>query len=299
MVYAKQQSDGILGTLDKGLHVLQVIADSDVPNGLTLTELGTEVGMHRTTLFRILKTLEARNFVNRDSDTDRYQLGGSVLGLASVLLRNLSVCDIARPILQGLSLDTQEVVFLTVRSLSEIMTVEAFDSVQEISLRADVGDRRPMYCTASGKAILAFLSAEEVDEILSLGMPPLTSRTITSEFVMHHELEKVRNLGFAWDDEERIEGVCCVAAPIFNSKGGVVAAISIAAPAMRTSFKRMRELGLLVQSSADAISAELGSTRRAKATSTISATTPLPGDPGPVEAASVRRSMNLADLSTD
>lgn len=299
MVYAKQESDRILGTLDKGLHVLQVIADSHAPNGLTLTELSMDVGMHRTTLFRILTTLEARNLVSRDGDTDRYQLGIGVLGFASVLLRKLNIRDISRPILQELTEATREAVFLTVRDRSEIVTVEAFEGAQEISLRAIVGDRRPMYCTASGKATLAFLPDSEVDEILRLGMPALTARTINSSVVMHHELKNVRQRGFAWDDEERIEGVRCVAAPIFDSKGGVLAAISIAAPTLRTPFERIRELGLQARASADAISVQLGFSRSQEMPTSSSAATPLSSNSGLGEAQSVPQEIQLSDASTD
>lgn len=260
-VYAKQESDRILGTLDKGLHVLQVIAETDAPNGMTLTELGTAVGMHRTTLFRILATLEARNFLIRDSETDRYQLGIGVLSLGSMLLRNLNIRDTARPILQSLCERTQELVFLTVRAQAEIVTVEAFQSSQEISLRADIGDRRPMYCTASGKAILAFLPEVTVDSILQSGMPSITPRTITSPVVLYHDLEGVRTRGFAWDDEERIEGVRCVAAPIFNGAGDVCGAASLAAPTMRTPWARLQELGQDVKMAAGEVSAQLGFTQ--------------------------------------
>jgi DNA-binding IclR family transcriptional regulator len=196
-------------------------------------------------------------------------------------------------------MDSRELVFLAVRSGSEIVTVEAFESKQEISLRADIGDRRPMYCTASGKAILAFLPGEEVDEILRLGMPPLTSRTITSTVVMHHELETVKDRGFAWDDEERIEGVRCVASPVFNRNGGVLAAISIAVPAMRTSFEHMRELGLQVLSAADAISKNLGSPAACRRPVVPLQRRLGPGVSDPLEGSPTRGLMRLADSSTD
>lgn len=258
MVYVKQDSDIILSTLDKGLHVLEILGAVDALAGLTLTELSRAAGMHRTTLFRILATLQARGLVARDDATDRYRLGIGVLALASALLRDIDIRRVAWPALRALSRRTQELVYLTVLDKAEVVTVERFDSDQDISLRADIGSRRPAYCTASGKAILAHLPAEDVDRILQLGMPTLTPRTITSPEVMQHHLEEVRQRGFAWDDEERLEGVRCVAAPVFGGDGSVGGAVSIAAPSLRTPWARLRQLGDEVCITATEISRQLG-----------------------------------------
>lgn len=257
MVYTKQESDAILGTLDKGLHVLVVLSEARGA-GLTLTELCAEVGLHRTTMFRILATLQARGFITRDEQSGRYQIGLRVLGLASGLLRRLDIRQIARPILQDVRQRTQELVYLTVLDKGEVVTVEAFDSDQVISLRADIGDRRPAYCSASGKAILAHLPTAEVDAILAAGMPALTQRTITSPVVMHHHLPEIRARGFAYDDEERMEGLRCVAAPIFGVDGNVLGATSIAVPLMRAPWPRLQELGQEIAVAAAAISRQLG-----------------------------------------
>lgn len=257
MVYTKQESEMILGTLDKGLHVLVVLAEARGP-GLTLTELCGQVGMHRTTMFRILATLQTRGFVTRDEQSGRYRVGLRVLGLAAGLLRGLDIRTIARPILQELCQRTQELVYLTVLDDGEVMTVESFDSDQLISLRAEIGDRRPAYCSASGKAILAYLPTDEVDQILARGMPALTQRTITSPVVMHHHLAEIRARGFAFDDEERMEGLRCVAAPILNLEGAVFGSTSIAVPLMRAPWPRLEELGHEVAIAAGEISRQLG-----------------------------------------
>ena len=257
MLYTKQESDTILGTLDKGLHVLIVLSEAP-GSGLTLTELCAQVGMHRTTMFRILATLQTRDFVTRDEDSGRYQIGLRVLGLASGLLRRLDIRQIARPVLQELRQRTQELVYLTVLDHGEVVTVESFDSNQMISLRADIGDRRPAYCSASGKAILAYLPEAEVDRILAAGMPALTQRTITSPAVMHHHLAEIRSRGFAFDDEERMEGLRCVAAPIFNADGYALGATSIAVPLMRAPWPRLHELAHEITVAASEISQQLG-----------------------------------------
>lgn len=258
MVYEKQESDTILSTLDKGLHVLDILSTANTSRGLTLTELSRAIGMHRTTLFRILSTLQARRLVERDGDTDRYQIGLGVLSLASARLRDLDIRHVARPILLRLCEQTRESVYLAIIDGTEVVTVERFEGMQAIALRTEIGGRRPVYCTASGKAILAELGDDEIERILAAGMPPRTSRTITSPLVMRHHLTEVHQRGFALDDEERIEGVRCVAAPVFGYDGYVCGAISIAAPALRTPFARLQSLGVEARSAAREASQRMG-----------------------------------------
>lgn len=257
MVYARQDSSTILGTLDKGLHVLLVLSTAPKA-GLAPAALADQVGMHRTTLFRILTTLQSRGFVVRSEASGRYQLGLGVLQLAASVLRDIDIREVARPILRDLGARVDEIVYLTVLAEDEVLTVEAFESSQLISLRMMVGDRRPAYCTASGKAMLAHLPDDDVARILDRGMPALTPRTITSPVVMAHQLAVIRAQGFAGDDEERMEGLRCVAAPIFDIEGRIRAAASIAMPAMRAPWPRQQELGREVAVAANAISRQLG-----------------------------------------
>lgn len=256
--YIKQDSELILSTLDKGLHVLEVLAEVESVAGLTLTELSRMLGMHRTTLLRMLTTLQARGYVSRDPVSDRYQLGMKVLALSATLLRRLDIRQVARPMLQALCAETGELVHLVVLDDSAVVTIERLEGNQTISLRTELGARRPAYCTASGKAILATMSAGEVAAILAHGMPPMTPRTITSPAVMEQHLAEVLRRGFAWDDEERNEGVRCVAAPIFGHEGRAVGAVSIAAPMLRTPWERLWSLGDAVTRAAVAVSRELG-----------------------------------------
>lgn len=257
-VYEKQDSSMILSTLDKGLHVLEALGAAGHEEGMSLTELGRAVGMHRTTLLRILTTLHARGFVQRDRATDRYRVGVRMLSLAASLLRSLDIRAIARPHLHVLCRETEELVLLTVLDGGAVVTIERVEAAQAISLRIELGERRPAYCTASGKVFLAYADADEVAQTLAAGMPAVTPRTITSPAAMHQHLHEVRARGYAWDDEERIEGVRCVAAPVFDADGRVVAAVSVAAPAMRTPWVRLREIGESSRTTGLAISRELG-----------------------------------------
>lgn len=248
----------VLSTLDKGLRVLEALAQPDAGPGLTLTELAHRLGMHRTTLFRFLVTLRVRGYIERDPDTDRYRLGIGVLTLAASLLNNLDIRRIARPVLLELRNSTQELVHLAVLSEDGVVTVDRFEGQRSLSLQTEVGARRPAYCTASGKAILAHLPGPRVSAILAGGMPAVTPRTITTPEAMFRHLDEVRRLGYAIDDEERTEGVRCVAATVFGHDGEVVAAISLAAPTIRFPPERVTAVGEEVAVAAATISRRLG-----------------------------------------
>jgi len=258
MIYEKQESELILSTLDKGLYVLEALASLNTSEAPTLTELSQHLGMHRSTLLRILATLQFRGYVVRDRATDRYRVGIRVLSISSAVLRNLDIRQVARPALQRLCTEMQELVLLTVLSEGMVVTIERLEGNQTISLRTELGEQRPAYCTASGKAILAFMRDSEVDRILARGMPAITPRTITSREAMVQQLTEINERGFAWDDEERLEGVKCVAAPVFGHEGHVIAAVTVAAFSLRTSWERVWQLGEQTRAAAADISQQLG-----------------------------------------
>ena len=247
----------ILRTLDKGLRVLDLLATDAPAEGLTLTEIAARLGMHRTTVFRLLATLRQRGYIVRDAKSDRYTLGTHIVSLASSLLRRLDAREVARPVLLDLRDRTDELVHLAVRDGDDIVTVERIEGTQALSLQTGIGVRRPVYCTAAGKAILASLPTADRQRLLALDMPRLTANTITDSTVMQQQLVAIRAKGYAVDDEERIEGVRCVAAPVFNADGEVCAAVSLAAPAVRMTSPRLVTLGEEVRSAAETISRQL------------------------------------------
>jgi DNA-binding IclR family transcriptional regulator len=250
--------EAILSTLDNGLRVLEILASDASGEGLTLTDLSKRMSMHRTTVFRLLATLRPRGYISRDPRTDRYRLGIKLLELSTALQNQLDLRQIARPHLMELRDRSGELVHLTILDGEDVVTIDRFEGTQALSLQTEMGARRPMYCTASGKAILAGLSVQEIKRVLALGMPPVTSTTITDEEAMLAHLQEVRKRGYAWDDEERILGVRCVAAPVYAHDKSLLGAISLAAPAIRMPWDRVWQLGEEVRAAADAISRQFG-----------------------------------------
>jgi len=250
-------SASFLGTLNKGLSVLEHLARAPA-GGVTLTELANELRMHRTTLLRFLTTFCARGYATRSADTGRYRLGLQVLTLSGQLLEGFDLREVAREHLQALCTYTGELVSLAVLVGAEAVGIDSVAGPHPIGLHAGVGARRPAYCTATGKAALAYMPDNEVERILSLGMPAVTPRTITTIEGMRLELEASRRRGYVIDNEERIEGVRCVAAPVFDFEGRVLAMLSVAAPAQRMPDQRVADFGKATRAAADMISKKLG-----------------------------------------
>jgi len=252
-----------LATLDKGLTILEAIGRADAPQGLTLTELSQRLGIHRTTLLRFLTTLRVRGYLERDPATERYRLGAQVLTLASMWLADLDIRKIARPILQRACEAGGELVHLTVLEGHEVVTVDRIEGRHPLSLQTGIGNRRPAYRSASGKAILAHLPETDVARVLAAGMDAVTAGTITTREAMACDLEGVRTRGYAVDQEENFAGVCCVAAPVFDYTRIAMASISIATPTQRAGAERMEFLGLVVRDAAAELSRQLGGAARA------------------------------------
>jgi DNA-binding IclR family transcriptional regulator len=255
---AENRSDPTLTTLDRGLRILEQLADDGARSGLTLTELARALDMHRSTMFRFLVTLRTRGYIDREPATDRYRLGARTLTLAGAYLDRLDVRRVAHPALQSLCDRTRELVHLVILDQGEAVTIERIEGNNPVSLQTSVGARRPAYCTASGKAMLAYLPADKVDRLLPATMHAYSPTTITSPARMHEHLTEVRRLGYAIDNEERIEGLRCAAAPVFGFDGTVLGAVSIAMPIQRASLERIHQVGQDVRATAAGISRQLG-----------------------------------------
>lgn len=246
-----------LRTLEKGLSVLEEVALAG-RRGMHVAELGRRLHLNRTTLHRFLSTLLRRGYVEQDGVSDRYRLGFKILEVASATIAGLSIRDVGGPILEDLYQATQETVHVVTLDHGELVTLDRLVGEHPISYRTEVGARRPAYCTATGKAVLAFMSDEVVDEILARGMPPRAAHTITDPLAYKNALQETRIRGFAVDDEELADGIRCVAAPVFDFSGRVAGAISLAAPTVRVDMQRLLELAGPVTEAARRLSRQLG-----------------------------------------
>jgi Transcriptional regulator len=249
---AKQDTSS---NLDKVLTILEEI--SDHPAGISLAELSKRTLIAKTTIFRILESLKAREYVTMTPETERYTLDIKSLELGIKGLMNANLVEIAIPYLKKFSSTTSETSFLGVYNQGEVVYLYKSEGALSIQTDAQLGSRKPAYCTGVGKALLAFQPEEEIERVLSMPLAKVTRGTITDKDKLREVLRQIREQGYALDDEENEEGLTCVAMPVFNYTGAVVGSISLSGPTPRIKSK-MGWAGDLLREYCHAISRRLG-----------------------------------------
>lgn len=225
---------------------------------LGVNEISRRVGVHKSTASRILATLEEAHLVERDAPTGKYRLGVGILALSGPLLANMNVRDTARPYLEQLAESAGETIGLSVWSDGEAINVDQVLGPGAVKHIAPLGARFRAHSSSSGKTFMAYAVPEEVDEILALGLPRLTERTIVDRDALMADLRRVRRLGYAVNDGEASLETVGIAAPVRGSQDEVVAAVTLSAPRYRTPPERIARLGPLVKETAAEVSKRLG-----------------------------------------
>jgi len=214
--------------LDKSLSILETMLRQGF--AMSMTEISEKLGFYPSTTHRILDTLKHWGYVEQEPDNQEYQLGLKVLELGMAKLQQIDLVREATPYLKELVKQCNETVHLGVLEEGEVLYLAKEESSQTIRMCSYVGKRASLYCTALGKVLLAYLSAEERKKILGKReLPRLTGKTITDKEELEKELDKVKKQGFALDRGENEKDVRCIAAPIRNYQGKVIAAVSISA----------------------------------------------------------------------
>lgn len=222
----------VISSLGKGLRVLELLADHGELGAATLA---AHLQTNRASAHRFLLTLRDLGYVEK-TEEGRYRLTFKVAELGMKKLGQFEIRHIARPLMQELATAFGETVNLGYWDRGVIVHLDKIDSTEILRMDSGLGTGAPAYCTGLGKAILAFLPAEEVASYLQrVEFRQMTPNTITSVAAMQTELEKVRKTGFAIDNEELSIGLRCVAAPIFDYAGRPRFALSISGPTHRIS----------------------------------------------------------------
>ncbi|MBI4561676.1 MAG: IclR family transcriptional regulator [Candidatus Rokubacteria bacterium] len=254
---AKQESSAEgLKSLRKAMRILECFS-LQKPR-LSLTDIARKVGLPLSTTHRILATLRDVGIVEQGGNRDVYRLGLKLFELGSMVLANMEVHREALPFIEELSRESGETVHLGVFDGSQVVSIEKMDSPHGLASQVTIGKGAPAYCTAVGKALLAFQSDAVVNQICRKGLTPNTPQTNTDPALLRKELQRVRTSGYAVDDREHQPDVRCVAAPIRDHSGNVIASMSVSGPATRISKERIPALAVRVKAVAAKLSARLG-----------------------------------------
>jgi DNA-binding IclR family transcriptional regulator len=254
-----EPATGAPKALVKGLVLVEAVADAGRP--LRVVELVSASGMSRSTALRILEALLEREVLQQDS-AGAYGLGPQLAVWGQQYLDGLDVRRQAEDLMRGLSDETRETCYLGVRDQRRVLYVAKADGSQAVRLAAHVGSRNPLHSTAIGKALLAFMPGAVVQEYLQGPLERRTPNTITEPGRLAGELAATRARGYAIDDIENEDGVRCVAAPVRDHAGDVVASLSVAAPAYRFEPGDVPAVARRVMAAAAEVSARLGHGRR-------------------------------------
>jgi IclR family transcriptional regulator, KDG regulon repressor len=253
---ASEKLAGRLSSVSTAMRLLKAFSEQDVEIGIS--NLAKRLGVAKSTAHRLAATLVAEGMLEQNPDTGKYRLGISLFRLGALVRHRMDVSIEARHLLRELREKSNETVHLAVLDGSEIMYVFNLESTQAIRMRSDIGVRKPAYCTAEGHAMLAFRPADVVERVVHSGLSPRTPQTITNPAALKKALESVRLRGCAIEDEESEVGMRCIAAPIRDDTGEVIAAIGLAGPISRLTKKALSAYVPHVIETAAAISSRLG-----------------------------------------
>lgn len=251
-----REEKAVIRSVDRAFSVLETLSLHS--GSLSLTELSQRLDLHPSTTHRLLTSLVQLGYVNQDPSTKEYSLGMKVLEISSGLDMVSNLKLIARKHLLELAREVGETVNLVVLDGSEALIIDRVESTQTLKYSVPIGTRLPLYCTAAGKALIAFQPEETINEQLQDELEVMTVNTIVDRYQLTKELEHVRAQGYAIDNEEREIGVRCAAAPIRDHLDNVIASISTSGPSRRMTPQYLAQVGNLVIETADAISSELG-----------------------------------------
>jgi DNA-binding IclR family transcriptional regulator len=245
-------------SLVKTLRLLKLF--SPQRNVWTAEDIIAALGYHKSSVQRILATLETEGFLSRVAPRrSEYRLGPDVLFLGNVAEMSLELRSLARPIMMDLVRRAQETCYLCVPDQDQCLYVEKVECSQPIRIINQVGQRNPMHCTGVGKALLSGMTDEAIGRLIETrGLAPHTPHSITDRKRLGQELDGIRRSGIALDNEELNVGVKCVAAPIKDSAGKVVAALSLSGPKQRFTPAAIARFEKEVKEASAEISRALG-----------------------------------------
>ncbi len=249
-----------LSSVATAIHLLKTFTEEDTELGIS--ELAKRLSVAKSTVHRLAGTLLDEDLLQQNPENGRYSLGVGLFSLGALVRSRLDVTTESKLILNELRDATQENTRLAVLERERVVFLHDFESPQTLRLRSGTGQIRPAYCTAEGLCLLAGLREPELAKVLALPRQARTGKSVVDETELRARIRKTKRQGYAVEDEECDDGTRCIAAPIHNSEGRVVAAVGIAGPRVRIRKSMFPKLAPVAIEAATQISVRLGYIRR-------------------------------------
>lgn len=249
-----------LSSVTTAIHLLKTFTEDD--DELGISELAKRLGVAKSTVHRLAGTLLKEGLLQQNPENGRYRLGVGLFSLGSLVRARLDVTVESKDILNELRARTQENVRLAVLERYSVVLLHDFESPQTVRLRSGTGQLKPAFCTAEGLCLLSGLREPALTAFMKFDRPKRTANTVTDEAEFRQRIRRVKRVGHAVEDEECDEGTRCIAAPIWNGEGRIVAAVGVAGPRVRIRKSEFPKLAPVVMEAGMKISERLGYIRR-------------------------------------
>lgn len=224
----KNKNTKIIQSVDRAFNILEQFSIREKEIGLS--DLSKRTGLKRTTCYGLAETLLALGYLGFNEENSKYRLGIKTLELGQIFSESLDLRKIARPFIQKLADKYEQTVHLVIPDKFDAVYIDKVGEKESFRVRSAIGTTAERFCTGVSKVLTASLSEEELNEAVSEPFKKFTDNTITDRELYREELKKVREHGFAVDNEELEIGLACVAAPVFDHRQKVIAAISMSGP---------------------------------------------------------------------
>lgn len=241
-------------SITRGLKLLEKISENKF--GVALTDLALQVGLPNSTTHRLLMTMQQQGFVMQKGDLGLWYIGVKAFTVGSAFFRSRDLMTLVHPIMHKLMEKVGETINLSVFDQTSLNTVliGQVECAELMRMVAPIGGHLPLHASGGGKVFLAAMDDAEVETVIQkTGLIQFTEYTINTQSDLTHELNTIRNQGYAFDNQEHALGLHCVAAPIFDENKHVIAAISISGPTMRMTNEKVIHFGSLIIQAADQI----------------------------------------------
>lgn len=243
-------------SIDRAVAILECFTEEN--KELRLGEIADRLDLNKSTVHGIVSTLKYHGFISQNEETQKYKLGIRFIEFGDFVSNSINIRKAAKPIIDEVCLKIQETVQIAMLDGIDVLWIDKSESTKSIKITTKIGSRLPAYTTADGKVVLCYKDKEKLKDYLPKKIPKYTKNTITNKTVFMKRLEEIKKDGYAIDNEEFVEGLICVAAPIFDHEGKVRFSLSTTGPAFRMNKERVKELIVIIKEAADEISRRIG-----------------------------------------
>jgi IclR family transcriptional regulator, KDG regulon repressor len=244
-------------TLDRALDIIELLSLEQ--NGIGVTEISHKLDLHKSTVHRLLNALAVRGYVEKEERHSKYSLGLKFVEIGCHRLNHLELKVEAAPSLRSLADSTRQPVHLAILDGNEVVYIEKIEPVANLRMYSQIGKRVPVYCSALGKSLLSETKEDDLKKILSgTEFKSFTSKTFSSIDQLIVDVDDVRRKGWSLDDEEHEAGIRCIASPVRDYTGKIIAAVSVSGDRQIISPERDSEVSVSVMNTAGIISKRMG-----------------------------------------